>query len=551
MQHNKKLIKKTTLLKELILSDSTEFLMEAHNGLSAIIAEKAGFKGLWASGLSMSAALGVRDANEASWTQILQVCEFMSDATSIPILVDADTGYGNFNNARRLIKKLEQIEIAGCCIEDKLFPKKNSFIDGKKQQLEDIDTFCGKIKAIKDSQRDDNFITIARTEAFIAGHGLKAALSRAEAYRQAGADAILVHSKIATAKEITEFMQEWANRHPVVIVPTKYFSTPTELFRKLKINLVIWANHNCRAAITAMEKACQTIYQDQSLHNIENQICSVKEVFNLQNINELQDAEQTYLPKKSTDKAIILAASKGDDLGELTDNIPKTLLKVNGKSILQQQIDNFNKLNINNKFIVTGFKQEKINKPDLEHIFNKNHNATREIYSLKLALDKITGPTIISYGDIIYKYYTLYDLTNSDSDITIICDSNKPMDGEYHDYISTNVPPSKANYMTPYQLTNADSQLPSADIHGEFIGLMRFSSKGTEIAKQALNNLAKRPDFNKMRATHFLKYLCNNMSIAIRVIYIQGDWLDINTIESLHSTTQPTVALDQAEAIVS
>lgn len=108
-----------------------------------------GFKGIWGSGLSISAQLGVRDSNEASWTQVMDVMEFMSDATDIPILLDADTGYGNFNNARRLVTKLEQRGVAGACIEDKLFPKTNSLLDGREQPLADIDEFCGKIKACK------------------------------------------------------------------------------------------------------------------------------------------------------------------------------------------------------------------------------------------------------------------------------------------------------------------------------------------------------------------------------------------------------------------
>jgi phosphoenolpyruvate phosphomutase len=100
------MVKKTTQFKRLLSSAHTEFLLEAHDGLSARIAEEAGFKAIWGSGLSISAALGVRDSNEASWTQVLEVAEFMSDATTIPILLDADTGYGNFNNVRRLVRKL-------------------------------------------------------------------------------------------------------------------------------------------------------------------------------------------------------------------------------------------------------------------------------------------------------------------------------------------------------------------------------------------------------------------------------------------------------------
>ena len=143
---------KAKQFRQMLQSDQVEFILEAHNGLSAKIVEEAGFKGIWGSGLAISASLGVRDNNEASWTQVLDVAEFISDATTTPMMLDADTGYGNFNNVRRLVYKLEQIGVAAMCIEDKLFPKTNSFIDGEAQPLADIDEFVGKIKAAKDSQ---------------------------------------------------------------------------------------------------------------------------------------------------------------------------------------------------------------------------------------------------------------------------------------------------------------------------------------------------------------------------------------------------------------
>src|SRR5439155_14119355 len=203
---------KAAKLKQLIRSPELSFLMEAHNGLSARIAEEAGFEGLWASGLSISAALGVRDSNEASWTQVLEVLEFMADATRVPILVDGDTGHGNFNNMRRLVCKLEQRGIAGVCIEDKVFPKTNSFINGTAQPLAEVEEFCGRIKAGKDAQKNDEFVIVARVEAFIAGWGLQEALRRAEAYRQAGADAILIHSAQRSPHEILSFKEEWGDR---------------------------------------------------------------------------------------------------------------------------------------------------------------------------------------------------------------------------------------------------------------------------------------------------------------------------------------------------
>ncbi len=251
---------KAAQLRRELTSPELSFLMEAHNGLSAKIVEEAGFRGIWASGLSVSATLGVRDSNEASWTQVLEVLEFMSDATTNPVLVDGDTGYGNFNNLRRLVKKLCQYNIAGVCIEDKLFPKTNSFI-GEAQPLANIEEFCGKIKAGKDSQLDDDFSLIARIEALVAGWGIDEALHRAEAYHAAGADAILIHSKLSTADEILAFKHDWGERCPVVIVPTMYYKTPTEAFRTAGISMVIWANHNLRASISAMRDVCRKIFE--------------------------------------------------------------------------------------------------------------------------------------------------------------------------------------------------------------------------------------------------------------------------------------------------
>lgn len=288
--------RKTTQFRQLLNSGGIEFLLEAHDGMSARIVEEAGFKGIWGSGLCISAAMGVRDNNEASWTQVLEVMEFMSDATSIPILLDADTGYGNFNNVRRLVKKLEQRGVAAMCIEDKLFPKTNSFIKGETQPLADVDEFCGKIKAAKDTQADADFCVVARVEALITGQGQDEALRRADAYQRAGADAILIHSKKPTAEEILAFMGEWRDTLPVVIVPTTYFNTPPEVFAQAGISLVIWGNHLMRASITAMQRTAVRINRDRSLSGVEQEIAAVKEIFRLQNARELEQAEARYLP---------------------------------------------------------------------------------------------------------------------------------------------------------------------------------------------------------------------------------------------------------------
>ena len=290
--------RKTTQFRSLLNSGELEFAMEAHSGLSARIAEEAGFKALWASGLSISAALGVRDSNEASWTQVLEIAEYMSDATSIPILLDGDTGYGNFNNARRLVRKLEQRGVAAVCMEDKIFPKTNSFLKGSTQKLANKEEFAGKIKAAKDSQLDPDFSVVARLEGFIAGHPLEEMLERADLYAEAGADALLIHSKQNTAVEIRSFVENWTRRCPIVIVPTTYAETPAQDFRDLGVNLVIWANHSMRSTIPAMQNVCRQIFEEQSVANLNGHIAPLSEVFRLQDTRELSEAEKRYLPVK-------------------------------------------------------------------------------------------------------------------------------------------------------------------------------------------------------------------------------------------------------------
>jgi len=288
--------RRTTRLRALLESTRTEFIMEAHDGLSARIVEEAGFPGLWASGLGISAHLGVRDNNEASWTQTVEVAEFMADATDVPILFDGDTGYGNFNNVRRLVRKLEQRGIAGVCIEDKTFPKANSFLDGSRQPLADIDVFAGKIRAARDAASDPDFCVVARVEALIAGWGLDEALRRAMAYREAGADAIFIHSARTDAGEILEFAEAWRGRGPLVIAPTRYATTPTEQFLAAGVSLVIWANHTIRAAVLAMRQAAREVFESRRVDLLEGRIASIDELFRLQRVDELRAAEARYLP---------------------------------------------------------------------------------------------------------------------------------------------------------------------------------------------------------------------------------------------------------------
>ena len=285
----------STRLKHLFQTNELSFIMEAHNALAAKLAERAGFNAIWASGLTISASMGLRDANELTWTQVLDLVEPMTDFTHTPILLDADSGYGDFNIFSRFARKAEACGLAGVCIEDKEFPKRNSFAKTH-HALADIDDFTAKIRAAKDQQTDPDFCLVARTEALVAGAAMEEALERASAYEQAGADALFVHSKQSTACEIQEFTRQWNGSIPLVIAPTTYSSTPTAEFDSMGISAVIWANHGMRAAVQSMEQAYNEIYTKRSVAELEKHIATVESLLSLTQTEELLKTEQKYTP---------------------------------------------------------------------------------------------------------------------------------------------------------------------------------------------------------------------------------------------------------------
>jgi phosphoenolpyruvate phosphomutase len=528
-------------MKELIASPQLEFLMEAHNGLSARIVEEAGFRGIWASGLTISASLGVRDNNEASWTQVLDLLEFMSDATSIPILLDGDTGYGNFNNMQRLVRKLEQRNVAAVCIEDKLFPKTNSFIKGELQQLADIEEFAGKIKAGKDAQRHDEFSIVARCEAFIAGWGLAEAVKRAEAYRLAGADAILMHSALATPDEVLSFCREWAHRSPVVIVPTIYYTTPTELFREHDISVVIWANHLLRAAIKTMQATAKTIHDEESLIPVDHNIASVKEIFRLQGANQLEHAEALYLPRgaKGT-RAVVLAASRGSALGELTQSRPKTMVGVAGKPLLDHIASTYKAAGVNDITVVRGYQKEAVNLSHLTYVDNDQYETTGELTSLQKALDVLPADTetlIISYGDVLFRKHVPEMLLEVRDDFVVMVDTNwreSANRDRVADYVSCSVPYTRRTHPRGAFLQRIACDLPETSIHGEWMGFLKVSGRGVTVLEQAASAALTSGGAKRANMQSLLTELISRGE-TIRVVYTSGHWLDIDSLEDVVS----------------
>jgi phosphoenolpyruvate phosphomutase len=254
----------------------------ARDALDAILIQNAGFEFVWASSFCVSAAHCVPDASILSMTQFLETARSMNEVVDIPIVYDADTGYGGEANVAYTIKRLEEAGFAAVCIEDKVFPKQSSLLPGGFHPLLPVQEFAGKIRVARDAQKGD-MVLIARTEALIAGLGQEEALHRAAAYEEAGADLILLHSKSRTPDEIIQCVKAWNGKAPIVLVPTNYPELTEPRMEEIgKIKMVIYGNQTVRAAVKAVEDVLRQIRAARGAHTVEDQMVSVGRLFALQ-----------------------------------------------------------------------------------------------------------------------------------------------------------------------------------------------------------------------------------------------------------------------------
>ncbi len=357
---------------------------------------------------------------------------------------------------------------------------------------------------------------------------MEEALLRAEAYHAAGADAILIHSKRSTANEILEFTERWANRAPLVIVPTMYsMNTPTQVFRDAGISTIIWANHNMRSAISAMRETSRQIFEDQSLHEVEGRVVPVKEIFRLVGNAELEAAERRYLPGKANLGAVVLAAS-GGDLGELTEGKPKCMIDIRGQSLLQRLVTSLSNGGVRDISVVRGAFKDAVSLPGIQTVDNDRHAETGELFSLACAKEKLKGELVVSYGDVLFRDYILDGLLQTEGDIVIVADA-KTRKG---DLVATDLPYT-GSYLDdePVRLSAMSAALETARATGEWIGLARFSAQGSEwlreeIAAIEAEGLLESADlpllFTRLAAKH-----------PVAVHFITSHWLDVDTLTDL------------------
>ena len=283
---------KSEVLRNELESKSILKVGGAFDAMSAKLVENSGFDAIWAGSFGISATHALPDASILTMTEFLNVASNMEDACDIPIIADCDTGFGGPSNVTHMVKKYEKTGIAAVCIEDKTFPKQNSFLENSKQELLPEKEFVAKIIAAKEAKENSNFMIIGRTEALISGLGMKEAIKRANAYEKAGADAILIHSKQDTPEEIFEFSESWGGTLPLVVVPTSFPTVKLDELISHKIKMVIYANQTLRATHAIISKVLEQLKNSASINDLSIDMTSMQEIFQLQETYNIKKQEE-------------------------------------------------------------------------------------------------------------------------------------------------------------------------------------------------------------------------------------------------------------------
>lgn len=547
------MMNKAKQLRHRLLGDQPVVAMGGHDGMSAKLAEHAGFGAVWASGLEISTSAGVPDANILTMTDFLAAAREMDAATALPIIADCDTGFGNSNNVIHMVRGYETSGIAALCIEDKLFPKVNSFIPGR-QELATVWEFAGKIMAAKHAQALPDLVVIARLESLIAGRGVDDALRRADAYHRAGADMILIHSKDKTAGPVLEFLRHWQRRSPVAVVPTTFPELTVDDWRDQGVNLVIYANHGLRAAIDAMEKTYAKILASGSTVSVEDEISPLSRVFELQGMPQMKLEEHRFLKNLSGSdvRAIIPAAGTvvaGDLEEKLGAAVPRPMLDIYGRTILQRQVDALSSVGVQQVSLVSDLPAETVvASGSVEAIAAPGGGLLQSIYAGLLSPGE-SDRTLICFCDLLFESSVLDVLFQSEGDITLLVDRtfqetrSQPRKASL-DLVLTDPAPSsdlRVLKQSPVFTVKAISKsLSVEESHFEFVGMVLLSTKGAELFREGYRRYAA-PEHAFETGTaslnDFLGQLIDD-GVTVQACEIRRGWLEVHDFEDYKAAVE-------------
>lgn len=555
---------RAAILKQKIQAGKVVRIMGAHNGLGARLIERAGFDGVWASGLEVSTAYGLPDANILTMTENLEAARAIHEATTLPVICDCDTGYGNASNVRHMVRRYEAAGMAAIVIEDKIFPKTNSFIpDG--QDLAPIGEFMGRIQAAKATQRNPNFMVFARVEALIAGWGIEEALKRANAYVDAGADGIVIHSKSSSPEEVLAFAKSWKRPVPLVSIPTTYYKITAEDLHRGGFSVVIYANHGLRASIRAMQSTFREIAESGSTAAVEPKIASLKEVFELQGMKDVKEDEKRFSGEEPV-RAVIPAARDHQlqgDLWEVLRDRPLCMLDVGGKSLLDRQMEVLRSAGVNEFHVVGGHLHDRIKAEGAQVLFNPDYAKYHCAQSILFAKEHLKGKTLLVYSDILFDRQVLEHLLESPHPITLVIDRayqslpvrKKPLDLVRVDLPTEGEAGGRRLQMNLFKRIQRIGKEVSGRPTHEFIGMVFMRDHGAEDLKraweEALSGYRGKPFFEAASAeqadlTDLLQYMIQR-GFPVFGMEIEHGWSEIHSRDDYERVQQhfrkPALAL--------
>jgi 2-methylisocitrate lyase-like PEP mutase family enzyme len=281
-------------LKERLAQDKVLLAPGVYDALSALIAEQTGFEALYLSGASIAyTLLGRSDIGLTTFTEVQQTLSRITDRVNLPVIVDADTGFGNALNTLRTVRGFENAGAAMIQLEDQSFPKRCGHLDGK--SVIPAAEMCGKLKAALDARHNSNTLILARTDA-IASEGLEAALERAEQYLACGVDALFIEA-LRTPEQMAAGCAQFAKRTPLLANMVEGGKTPVqnanELFTQ-GFKIVIFPGGTVRATAHLLQHYYGTLQKDQSTLGMKDMMLNFDELNEVIGTNELLAQGKKY-----------------------------------------------------------------------------------------------------------------------------------------------------------------------------------------------------------------------------------------------------------------
>ncbi len=544
---------KAEKLRQMLGEKDFLLVMGGHNALGAKLIEMNGFDGVWASGFEISTAHGVPDANILTMTENLVAASDINEATTLPVICDCDTGYGNASNVMHMVRKYEAADIAAVVIEDKHFPKINSFIPGR-QELASIEEFTGKIEAARSVRKSPSGIMIfARVEALIAGWDMGEALRRAVAYYEAGADGIVIHSKSHKPDEVFTFAKFWKEKFGsngiLIAIPTTYYEVTAQELAGAGFKIGIYANQGIRTIVRALNNTFGRIREEGGTRSIEKNIASMQEVFQLQGMPIHQEIERRFSQKNKSISAVIPAAADHKFQPALASHLrdlPLCMLEVGGKSLLEHQLDLLRSVGIYDFWVVTGYQQETIQAQGIHKIENLAYAQKGSAHSIMLGLENVSGKTVVCYSDIIFDRQLPEALLDSDHPITLVIDRafrtlprrDKVLDRVLTQELLDLQAIRKINVERFNKILRIGKKIETSAQH-EFVGIMLLSQEGVTLLKRSWREACKKfaakrfyeaPGVEQASLTDLIQYLIDQ-GTDIYGLVVEHGWSEIYSLD--------------------